>query len=211
MTNLIPSAQATANRLERGLRIYESNLVRYIGKSTFIVASETNHKAFYIVNLNGCTCPDSIERKMLCKHLWAAHIGAVLTIWRLQLATSKQEIEQIAATFQSIAPAGIYRTIELERRLAIERLPRFPLGHLVATRGAIEALNDAGQLAMEFISRHQQGEWGDLSDEDKRENEFSVDKHLRLFSAYHLKDKTKIWIITEADRSATTVLLPSDY
>jgi hypothetical protein len=51
----------------------------------------------------------------------------------------------------------------------------------------------------------------DLGEEDKRENEFSVDKELRVFSAYHLKDETKIWVITESDRSATTVLLPSEY
>jgi hypothetical protein len=88
---------------------------------------------------------------------------------------------------------------------------RFQLGRMVATPGALEALKEAGQDAIEFIYRHQQGDWGDLKEEDKRENEFSVDKYLRIFSAYHLKDQTKIWIITEADRSVTTVLLPSEY
>ena len=122
MANLVRSSQVTANRLERGLRIYESNLVSYIGKSTYVVASETNHKAFYIVNLQGCTCPDALERKMLCKHTWACFISAVLTIWRIQLATTKDEIEQIAESYQTTAPAGIQRTIELESKLAIERL-----------------------------------------------------------------------------------------
>jgi hypothetical protein len=88
---------------------------------------------------------------------------------------------------------------------------RFQLGRMVATPGALEALQEAGQDATEFIYRHQQGDWGDLSEEDKKENEFSVDKTLRIFSAYYLKDSTKIWIITEADRSATTILLPSEY
>jgi len=88
---------------------------------------------------------------------------------------------------------------------------RFPLGQTCATPGALESLSDAGQDAAQFLSRHQSGDWGDLSDEDKRENEFSVDKELRIFSAYHLSDGTKIWIITEADRSATTILLPSEY
>jgi hypothetical protein len=101
----------------------------------------------------------------------------------------------------------------LQRR--IERLymnqARFQLGRMVATPGALEALQEAGQNAMEFITKHQSGDWGDLCEEDKRENEFSVDRELRIFSAYHLKDETKIWIITEADRSATTVLLPSEY
>jgi hypothetical protein len=88
---------------------------------------------------------------------------------------------------------------------------RFPLGQTCATPGALEALSDAGQDAAQFLRRHQSGDWGDMKDEDKRENEFSVDKGLRIFSAYRLKDETKIWIITEADRSATTVLLPSEY
>jgi hypothetical protein len=86
---------------------------------------------------------------------------------------------------------------------------RFSLGRVVATPGALEALAEAGQSAIEFIRRHQSGDWGCLSDEDKRENEFSVDKELRIFSAYHTAKGEKIWIITEADRSVTTVLLPS--
>ena len=58
---------------------------------------------------------------------------------------------------------------------------------------------------------HSQGDLGDLGEENKSENEFSVGKELRIFSAYHLKDETKIWIITESDRSSTTVLLRSEY
>ena len=88
---------------------------------------------------------------------------------------------------------------------------RFPLGRMVATPGALEALAEAGQSAIEFIQRHQSGDWGCLSNEDKRENEFSVDKSLRIFSAYLTARGVKLWVITEADRSATTVLLPSEY
>jgi hypothetical protein len=88
---------------------------------------------------------------------------------------------------------------------------QFSLGQVFATPGAIEALSENGQNAIEFLHRHQRGDWGCLSDEDKRENEFSVDKELRIFSAYKLNDNTKIWVITEADRSATTILLPSEY
>ena len=62
---------------------------------------------------------------------------------------------------------------------------RFSLGQVFATPGAIEALNENRQDAMEFLYRHQHGDWGCLSNEDKQENEFSVDKHLRIFSAYH--------------------------
>src|SRR5215216_6205554 len=87
----------------------------------------------------------------------------------------------------------------------------FPLGLTYATPGALEALSDAEQEAAEFLYRHQHGDWGDMSEDDKRENEFSVDKHLRIFSAYHTKKGEKLWVITEADRSVTTLLLPSEY
>ncbi len=88
---------------------------------------------------------------------------------------------------------------------------KFFLGQLVATPGALQALQDAGQNPLEFLHRHQHGDWGDLTDEDKRENEFSVTRHLRILSAYTLTTGVKIWIITEADRSATTILLPDEY
>lgn len=88
---------------------------------------------------------------------------------------------------------------------------RFPLGAVVATPGAMEALQAACQQPIEFIRRHAAGDWGDMADEDKVENEFSVDKELRIFSAYRLNTTVKIWVITEADRSATTLLLPNEY
>jgi hypothetical protein len=88
---------------------------------------------------------------------------------------------------------------------------KFLLGLLVATTGALTALEEAGQNALEFVSRHQHGEWGELPEEDKQENEFSILNDLRILSAYTLKTGTKIWIITEADRSVTTILLPQEY
>jgi hypothetical protein len=87
----------------------------------------------------------------------------------------------------------------------------FPLGQVVATPGALEAMREADDESTLYLLRHQTGDWGDLDEEDKAENEFSLMRDLRLFSAYHLKDGVKIWVITEADRSATTVLLPSEY
>jgi hypothetical protein len=87
----------------------------------------------------------------------------------------------------------------------------FSLGQVVATPAALEALPRNQQELLGFISRHVQGDWGDLDEGDKQENELSVKHGLRIVSAYHLRDKTKIWIITEADRSVTTVLLPEDY
>jgi hypothetical protein len=73
------------------------------------------------------------------------------------------------------------------------------------------ALEQAGQGAHEFLTRHVSGDWGELVDEDWRENNFAVTRSLRVLSAYYLTTGEKIWIITEAYRSATTLLLPSEY
>lgn len=87
----------------------------------------------------------------------------------------------------------------------------FPLGQVLITPGAIEALAESGQTPHEFLRRHQSGDWGDLCEEDRRENEFSLAKGFRILSAYHTKAREKLWLITEHDRSATTILLPSEY
>lgn len=89
--------------------------------------------------------------------------------------------------------------------------PRFSLGSVVWTPGSMRAFAKNKQSPIEFLERHVQGDWGELCDEDKAGNEFAVKNDLRIISAYSLKDRTKIWIITEADRSATTVLLPEEY
>jgi hypothetical protein len=90
-------------------------------------------------------------------------------------------------------------------------LVRFPLGRLFMTPGAIEALEEAGQQPQEFINRHARLEQGELCDEDHKENLFSVDKLLRIFSAFKTSAGVKLWVITEADRTATTILLPDEY
>jgi hypothetical protein len=86
--------------------------------------------------------------------------------------------------------------------------PRFPLGQIVATRGAHEALSPA-ELA-EAIRRHASGDWGEVCPEDAEENELSVREGFRILSAYTFRE-VKVWVITESDRSATTVLLPEEY
>jgi hypothetical protein len=88
---------------------------------------------------------------------------------------------------------------------------KFAFGQAVATPGALEALAEAGQEPIEFRVRHQGGDWGELDEEDKRENELSVKKGFRILSAYTLTTGVKIWIITEADRPVTTILLPQEY
>ena len=85
----------------------------------------------------------------------------------------------------------------------------FPLGNVYQTPGVLEAI--PSEDVLRALARHQSGDWGDLGDEDKRENEFSLGYPLRLLSAYHAQTGVKFWVITEADRSSTTVLLPSEY
>ena len=92
-------------------------------------------------------------------------------------------------------------------------MSKFELGQLVMTRGVNDLVAEDEEFARfiwESLKRHAAGDWGDLSEEDKKENELSLDKYLRLLSAYK-KNDWKIWVITEADRSATTILFPSEY
>lgn len=86
---------------------------------------------------------------------------------------------------------------------------KFSLGRLLITPGAQAALPPAEVWSA--MARHAAGDWGDLSDEDRAENELSLERELRLLSAYRSDAGVKFWIITEADRSVTTVLLPEEY
>lgn len=88
---------------------------------------------------------------------------------------------------------------------------KFRLGQVVATPGALEALENAGQMVNDFLDRHARGDWGELSDEDWQANEQALQDNSRLLSAYTTATGEKIWIITEWDRSVTTLLLPEDY
>ena len=87
----------------------------------------------------------------------------------------------------------------------------FNLGRLLATPGALAALDTAHESPLDYLQRHVTGDWGELDEEDKKENELSVKKGFRILSAYRLRNGTRIWVITEADRSATTILLPHEY
>jgi len=106
---------------------------------------------------------------------------------------------------------------------------RFPLGRLFATPGALELLaeiRDAGKpysvrvaaqseelmsLVMPYVRRHSEGDWGDVSADDWKANDDALTSGERLFSAYEIGAGKRLWIITEADRSSTTVLLPEEY
>ena len=87
----------------------------------------------------------------------------------------------------------------------------FPLGSIVATPDAIRALEAAGTSAAELLRRHATGDWGELDAEDVQSNNDAVRHGNRILSSYPLDAHTKVWIITEWDRSATTLLLPENY
>ena len=93
-------------------------------------------------------------------------------------------------------------------------LPRFKTGQVVATPGALRMLQQAGVAPMTLLARHAFGDWGDLCDEDKEANNLAVAIGDRIFSSYEVGvglNATKVWVITEADRSSTCVLLPEEY
>ena len=121
--------------------------------------------------------------------------------------------------------ANSSRSAAARRMTLMSNAPRFALGQLVATPGALELLEQTGFSALALVSRHVHGDWGDCCAEDKATNEAAVRQRMRVMSVYRLVDAETLlqtpldkrsslptlWIITEADRSATTLLLPSEY
>ena len=91
------------------------------------------------------------------------------------------------------------------------RQPLFRLGTVLVTPGAILALVEANQSAVALLKRHAYGDWGDLTSEDWQTNDRALQEGSRLFSAYTLTTGRRLWIITEWDRSYTTLLLPTEY
>ena len=93
---------------------------------------------------------------------------------------------------------------------------RFELGQVVATPGALQAMEAAGVTPVDLLRRHLQGDWGDLNAEDKQSNDEAVRDGSRIFSAYILPTDVKLWVITEAKddagkRNSTCILLPDEY
>jgi hypothetical protein len=86
---------------------------------------------------------------------------------------------------------------------------KFRLGRIVSTPNALDSITQDDILAA--IGRHQSGDWGDVCPEDRKANDESLVDSTRILSVYHAANGTKFWLITEADRSVTTVLLPEDY
>lgn len=121
--------------------------------------------------------------------------------------------------------ANSSRSGAARRMTLMSNAPRFALGQMVATPGALALLEQTGFSALALVSRHVHGDWGDCCAEDKATNELSVRQCMRVMSVYRLVDAERllqtpqdkrsslptVWVITEADRSVTTLLLPEDY
>jgi hypothetical protein len=117
--------------------------------------------------------------------------------------------------FSCTAPRCLRSKIQIQQQETAvqqtERKPLFDLGQVVATPGALAALEKAGQNAMNFLSRHVAGDWGELCEDDRKENALSVKRGFRILSNYKTNSGECVWVITEADRSVTTLLLPDEY
>ena len=87
----------------------------------------------------------------------------------------------------------------------------FPMGQLVATPGALKDLEQHGITPLRLLARHTIGDWGDIGPDDAKANADALRFGARILSSYRLTEGVRIWVITEADRSATTLLLPSEY
>jgi len=89
--------------------------------------------------------------------------------------------------------------------------PKFSPGQIVATPGALALLEEHHCVPIDLLSRHLRGDWGDLPPEDAGLNDDALNRGGRLLSAYRIGENARMWIITECDRSVTTLLLPSEY
>jgi len=102
-------------------------------------------------------------------------------------------------------------TSKLERVTDFADKPLFSLGKLAITCGAQKAFEKNAANVIPYLQRHQSGDWGVVGEEDAEVNKASLKYGNRILSAYYLYGETKIWVITEADRYCTTILLPEEY
>ena len=124
----------------------------------------------------------------------------------------EEERKDYAALSPTERSTHIYRAVLTLHSCGLIPRPReIEYGRVVETPGALRALANANQEPWQFLARHSAGDWGDVSPEDWLENDYSLTNHCRLLSAYRTNAGQIIWVITEADRSATTILLPEEY
>lgn len=89
--------------------------------------------------------------------------------------------------------------------------PRFKLGRILATPDALEIIADAGVSIVDLLIRHLRGDFGEIAESDRAQNELAIATGNRILSSYVLVNRQTVWLVTEADRSSTTFLLPGDY
>jgi hypothetical protein len=152
------------------------------------------------------------ERGMVCQMRIAEDSRVHLRVMRhAQREAIRQALLPLLAEPPAVTLAMAWDEARSGWVSTIIRPPRFSLGQLVATPGALAALGESGQDPLAFVQRHQAGDWGEVNDEDRQENDYSVQRGFRILSAYTLRTGVRLWVITEADRSATTLLLPDEY
>jgi hypothetical protein len=122
--------------------------------------------------------------------------------------TREEDDDQAEEEDEEAYSAEEFERLTRERRESTAG-PLFELGQVVSTPGALEALTR--EEMSNALARHHRGDWGEVGRHDWRENELSLREGFRLFSVYRSEKGEKFWVITEADRSVTTVLLPSEY
>jgi hypothetical protein len=130
---------------------------------------------------------------------WRAYLAAYERAWRRYTDRPGEHTRQVLLAGEEI----------LVRELL--KPGKFDLGQMVMTPGARDAMGTAGHIPPEFLLRHKHGDWGELDEEDKQANEEALRHGSRLVSAYRTRREDKLWVITEWDRSATTLLLPEEY
>ena len=171
-------------------------------------------EGIYLVDLRAeiCGCPDFENRRENCKHIYAAAIASAKSASCAGCGKKVRQRELYQAGPDNLT---FFEGDELCPSCAVapERgYPLFSLGRVVVTPGALEVLEDTGTDALDLLRRHATGDWGEIPACDARENEKSVRNGWRVFSSYPVgEDREKVWVITEADRSSTCLLLPEEY
>jgi hypothetical protein len=134
-----------------------------------------------------------------------------LPTWRRTLDEYRRAFERYHATPASLAATAFLDRAIARLRESYHQPGRFDLGLVLLTPGAGAELARSKHLAEEFLLRHKHGDWGELPPEDIRANDAALRRDSRLLSAYRTRRDGKLWIITEWDRSTTTLLLPEEY
>lgn len=161
----------------------------------------------YIVTVSVPDAFDPSRRTTSRIRVWAASPEAA----RRGVLEDAAEAGFVRVCVISVQPARGQRAQRVGLNIALPGVQLFPLGQIVATPGAIKALQASGEDPLKFLRRHATGDWGLLDAEDKKANDWAVQHGARILSAYKTSKGVKLWIITEADRSATTILLPEEY